>query len=457
MGESSDIQNQESSEPQNNTTPIQNQSQKGKVKNKKKMLLIAPVLLISVILSGLYIARKTDTPTENLDSNPPSKEKNVEKEPSVDNAEPTPPTSPEKDSTETETIIPTAKEFMSTQIAYLGNCTGFFRGDIWILDTTKQEHKQITTNNKNTTPKWSPDGKKLAWIEEEKNIKIYNYETDKSFYLLEEYELENMKIDDRPEELRKQDLLKLYSFDWSPDSKKIAYSRSGIWIKELESKKERQILKPCLEKDRVINEHLPREVWDPKVGTYVYKDLKYSPNGDYLLFNKSHLPWGYEYKIYQIANGNTTNIIEKTNAAPNHISWSPDSSKILYSGQCAVWLRGALYYNLKTKETKTIHEGGTLLSHWLNNTEFITITSNKKDECFPGEAGGGLVVLDLEGNKVNTIIPKVDMGNYNLYLSPNKKWALLGNSWHIKKAVPLNGGDAIDFKLSTCDLDWRPD
>lgn len=75
MSENADIQSQESSEPKNNTTPIQNQSQKGKLKNKKKMLLIAPVLLISVILSGLYIVRKTDTPTENIDSNPPSKEK----------------------------------------------------------------------------------------------------------------------------------------------------------------------------------------------------------------------------------------------------------------------------------------------------------------------------------------------------------------------------------------------
>ncbi len=498
MNEDLDIKNQEDSKTQNNATPLQEQEEKGEVKKKRKLLFVVPTLLITVIVLGLYIGNFNFTLSSKkncvggddqckgredgiacsigvwCDDNGRVcggkscvgiregqclNEKCVEKEPSPNNATPALPTNPEKNLAETETTIPTEKEFTNTQIAYLGNCDGFSKGDVWILDTTKQDTKQITTNTKNTTPKWSPNGKKLAWIEDGKNIKIYNYETKKSSYLLEEYDLENMKVNDRPEELRKRELLELHSFDWSPDSKKIAYSRSGVWIKDLESNKERQILKPYLESSKIINEHLPEKIWDPKEGSYVYKNLKYSPNGEYLLFTKSTYLNGHEYNIYQIANGNTLNVIEKTGLKPNHINWSPDSNKILYSGECGGWLGGAHYYNLKTKETKTINQEGTLSSYWLNNANFITITSNEKDECFPIEAGYGLVVLDLKGNRVNTVIPKIDMSNHIIYiheLSPNKKWVFLGPYKQMKQAVPIDGGDAIDFKFSACDLDWRP-
>ncbi len=421
------------------------QEHSGESPSSKKLLtyLAATFVLLLILGTGSYLysqyKKENSTATDESISPPPQKQT-------------------ETTDANATTSIPTAEEFTEAQIAYLSDCDGFGKGDTWILDTVTQTNKQITDNGKNTTPKWSPDGKKLAWIEEDKNIKIYNYGTGSIFYLLDTYNLENMSIVDRTEELRKQKLLELHSFDWSPDSTQIAYSRNGVWIKDLETKEEKQILKPYLEKNKVINDPLPNKVWDLEKGSYVYENLGYSPNGAYLLFTKTFL-MGEEYNIYQLADGEIINIIEKTALQPNHISWSPDSSKILYSGECGGWLGGTHYYTLKTKETKTIHNEGTISSYWLNNKEFITIKSNIENECFPGQAGFKLAVLDLEGDTLNTLIPKIEMSKHFVFskgTSTNKKWILIGAYKLIEQAVSIENGNTVEFNLETSEISWRP-
>jgi len=76
----------------------------------------------------------------------------------------------------------------------------------FFASTVLKEEKVIVNDNENYQPKYSPDGKELAFIENRNTLRIYNFESKKSRTLLSPKELFYMSDGDQ-------------YFQWSPDSK----------------------------------------------------------------------------------------------------------------------------------------------------------------------------------------------------------------------------------------------
>ncbi len=443
--------------PTQNKEELQPEESKNPPKSQRMLIYIGLLTALTVILAaGSYLYSQYSKKFVKPDPNSTS-----------------PSTQKQEESTETDVAIPTAEEFTEAQIAYIKECGSRNNGNVWILDTVSKTQKQITTNCKNSNPKWSPDGKKLAWIESKQidtgywdrdlqmNIKIMDYLTQETEYLLDEYKLNNLQSEKSGEEAEKRELLQVQDFDWSPNSRKIVYSRNGVWTKNVETKKAELLLEPCLDKSSIMEKDLPKDFWElSETSFFLYNSVYHSPDGKKLLLKvKRNFMGASSYEVLNINTKKLLTIINKTGLKPNCIEWSPDSGKILYSGECGGWLGGTHYYDLETKETKTVHQSGTLSSYWLNNTNFITVTSNIKNECFPSEEGFKLAILNLEGATLKTIIPKVDMSRHRVFkkgVSADKEWVLIGTHEEVKEAVSINNGRTVEFKLEASDLNWRP-
>ena len=83
---------------------------------------------------------------------------------------------------------------------------------IWVMDVTTRELRQFTNSAKNeTSPRWSPDGKQIAFLSNRgENQQIYMIPSDGG-------EAQQLTTD---EKIDKRDI---ESFAWSPDGKQIAY------------------------------------------------------------------------------------------------------------------------------------------------------------------------------------------------------------------------------------------
>ncbi|HUW21546.1 MAG TPA: hypothetical protein VMW41_02650 [Candidatus Bathyarchaeia archaeon] len=173
----------------------------------------------------------------------------------------------------------TLKEF-SQRVAYVRG------GDIYLFDTTKATEERLTETGLNTDPKWSPDGKFLAWIErtelsdpkkiplyeDGKNIVVYKLE-DKTFkkILPELPELEIPGIPPWAVDAKRE----LRSFDWAPDSQSICYARDGVGVINVDGSKQKHFLTNTLSKP--FNEDNPFDV--------CYEYAVYSPDNKRILLS----------------------------------------------------------------------------------------------------------------------------------------------------------------------------
>lgn len=196
--------------------------------------------------------------------------------------------------------------------------------DIWVVSTTGEPPIRLTTNKKSdTSPRWSPDGKRLAFISAR--------EEKPQLFVMSPFGGEPERLTENKGGVR--------ALAWSPDGKSIAfvadqeptaeeekrvkekddaivvdtnYKFSRLWVMDLASKKARLIA----------------------TGEMMASDPQWSPDGTRLAFTTNPTPRADDNVLTDIwvapaAGGAPRKLVE--NAGPDYAPrWSPDGTQIAY-------------------------------------------------------------------------------------------------------------------------------
>lgn len=217
--------------------------------------------------------------------------------------------------------------------------------ELWI-SKDGQTPFQLTNNLKNssTTPKWSPDGRWIAFLSkrlEKTQIQVIRSAGGESFQITN---TENNISD----------------FEWSHDGKKIAflqaedkskeekekeekyggfavedsdYSLNQLWIMDFNPKQLRKILLPEQMKDSVRMEESKAKLVLDSV-EFSVNNFKWSPDGQKIAFGHQPDPFIMSFlkgdiSIYDLSS-QSHKVLVNNPSVDNLIDWSPDSKSILY-------------------------------------------------------------------------------------------------------------------------------
>jgi dipeptidyl aminopeptidase/acylaminoacyl peptidase len=181
---------------------------------------------------------------------------------------------------------------------------------LWIVPTSGGPSRQITAGPRDASPRWSPDGKTLAF---NRSAEKDGRPQPPQIYLLSLDGGEARPLTDTPRGAG--------GFEWSPDGKTIAFSSTDDGKKEKEKEKEKPNPEDPEPKDKT-----PERVSDVRV----ISKAVYRSNGPGYLNPKVHAHiWtvsvpaatGEQPKAKQITRGNFDE---------GNLSWSPDGSRISF-------------------------------------------------------------------------------------------------------------------------------
>ena len=194
---------------------------------------------------------------------------------------------------------------------------------IWLLDVKTKEVRQFTNSSKNEdTPRWSPDGKRLAFIS--------NRDDGRQIYAIPMNGGEAKRLLETKHEIA--------NFSWSPDGKQIAFFASEPKTPAEDQKEKDKDDARVVDRD----DHLPR-LWllDPEMakirqvtsGRWRVNEAEWLPNGTAMIASATDHPESDQEtdRIYSInlADGKLTEI-----AAPRgpfgRLRVSPDGKRVVF-------------------------------------------------------------------------------------------------------------------------------
>lgn len=186
---------------------------------------------------------------------------------------------------------------------------------IWKIALDGNKNEQLTNiagNYVDTSPCWSPDGKKVAFVRSKlKKDEIYPYENTAIYTIDASGDNLNLIVDEAGKYV--------FSLIWSPDGKMLA------WISV---EKEVTRNKPNLNiYDFVLKE---KKVAGEVGSQYVDIETAWSPDSKRIAVNDQE---GKVIKVMNIEDGTTEDIKPRlVDAKIHHLDWSPDGSKFVFVG-----------------------------------------------------------------------------------------------------------------------------
>ena len=203
-----------------------------------------------------------------------------------------------------------------------------FVSQIWMANIATKQNMQLTFGDKTSTnPKWSPDGKWLAFVSNRKDNRNNLY---------------RLSIDGGEAEPLTELKTNVTDFDWSPDGRYIAYTTTDPKTEEEEKndkgrndfrwvdenlKMSRLYVIP-VEKD-ANGKREPRKL---TTENYNVGDFDWSADGSRIAFSHTKTPGANDWttadvSIVEVANGNVT-VLANTPAAEDSPVYSPDGKSI---------------------------------------------------------------------------------------------------------------------------------
>ena len=204
-----------------------------------------------------------------------------------------------------------------------------FVSQIWMANIATKQNLQLTFGDKTSTnPKWSPDGKWLAFVSNRKDNRNNLY---------------RLSIDGGEAEPLTELKTNVTDFDWSPDGRYIAYTTTDPKTEEEEKndkgrndfrwvdenlKMSRLYIIP-VEKD-TNGKREPRKLITEN---YNVGDFDWSADGSHIAFSHTKTPGANDWttadvSIVEVANGNVT-VLANTPAAEDSPVYSPDGKSIV--------------------------------------------------------------------------------------------------------------------------------
>lgn len=220
--------------------------------------------------------------------------------------------------------------------------------NLWIVPTTGGEPRQFTSGNKDSHPRWSPDGQRIAFISgREKH--------SPQIYLIDRSGGEAVKLTNFPEG-------SLSGFRWSPDGSMIGVrfrEQDPEWTQQAKKRREE---KGLTTPPRVIDDFWYRldgdgyfnaqryhlyivEVSSGKLRKVYDKDnlgffsFDFSPDSKQIILatnrDKKALirPWKTELLRLNVANGKLTKLTKAPDGPKTCVRWSSDGKSIAYAGR----------------------------------------------------------------------------------------------------------------------------
>ncbi len=296
------------------------------------------------------------------------------------------------------------------------------KNNIYILSPTGGEAQKITDVKTSVSDyNWSPDGKTIAFVsgdaasdKEEKNKKA----KEDWYYMDEEYKQNriyivqlNEKDSTGKNKWRKitEGNYNINSFNWSPDSKTIAFSHG---------------LSPLVGHN-VYSDISIVDVWTGKAKTILYTPASesnpiFSPDGKYIAFILTDDPvvWGGVDRatIYSLADGKTWGLAITPNESGSVIGWTADGKNVLW-GEADRTLFAIYRLNIDGKTIQRLNkpDGDFISAVNMNSTGthigFLQQNSSTPAEAFisPVESFAPVKISRQHEDWANKPMPKTEL------------------------------------------------
>jgi dipeptidyl aminopeptidase/acylaminoacyl peptidase len=196
--------------------------------------------------------------------------------------------------------------------------------DVWLVSTAGGEPIRLTTSKKNDTqPRWSPDGKRLAFISAR--------EDKPQIFLISPFGGEAEKLTDSKSGVQ--------SFQWAPDGNRLAYvaqqEPTPDEEKKQKDKDDAQVVDKNFKFSRIwiidVSTKKPRELVK---GEFNPSDPQWSPNGSSIAFVTNPTPKADDGSlsdiwIVDVESGKQRKLTDN-DGPDNAPRWSPDSRQIAF-------------------------------------------------------------------------------------------------------------------------------
>ena len=241
-----------------------------------------------------------------------------------------------------------------------------FETDLWIADVATGERNQLTTSGHSCNPaEWSPDGKWIAFISDRPGVLPKSPDGKRQLWILpadggEAQQLTKMEKG-------------VGGFEWSPDSKRIAFSAEAPEPKALKDRKESfgdyHVIHADYEMDHLWLVDLPKTddagrvtaVGEPKELTkedaFSVEEFSFSPDGTRIAFSAAKDPglisaFSKDIYVVTVADSAMKKIVD-TPGPDSDPQWSPDGKQIAYTSS-----NGEKYFFYTNQKIAVVDAGG---------------------------------------------------------------------------------------------------